>query len=461
VASIEALFQGQRDARWAVAASGPDQRRARLGRLLEALVARREEAHAALRADFGKVPGEVDLAELYPLIKELKGAMASLERWMRPARVPTPLSLAGSRAWVRPEPKGVVLVISPWNYPLYLTLGPLVSAVAAGNCVVLKPSEFTPHAGAFMKSLLAGIFPETEVALVEGDEGVAKALLAQPFDHVFFTGGTAVGKAVMRAAAEHLASVTLELGGKSPVLVDADADVALAARRIAWGKFLNAGQTCVAPDYVLAHAGIREALVRELGRAVTAFYGPSPEHSPDYGRILNGRHHARLRGLLEGSPGRIEFGGAWDVPGNYFAPTVITGVAPDAPLMSEEIFGPILPVLEVADLGEAMRFVNARPKPLALYVFTASAATAEAVLAGTRAGGSCINDTMLQFAHPHLPGGGVGGSGVGKAHGRFGFQAFSNERAVLRSSRFSPVQWLYPPFTAKVRKLIDLTLRYF
>jgi aldehyde dehydrogenase (NAD+) len=459
----QALFERQREARWAVAASSAEQRRAKLRRLLEALAARRAEAHEALRADFRKVPEEVDLAELYPLFTELKGAMRHLERWMGPVKVPTPLSFTGSRAWIRHEPKGVVLVISPWNYPLYLTLGPLVSAIAAGNCVVLKPSEFTPHASAFMKELLSGLFPEAEVALVEGDESAAKALLELPFDHVFFTGSPAVGKAVMHAAAEHLASVTLELGGKSPVLVDADADPRLAARRIAWGKFLNAGQTCVAPDHVLAHTRIHRRLVQELGLAVAAFYGDSPadrRRNPDYARIINARHHTRLRGLLEGSPGRIELGGDWDAEANYFAPTVITGVAPEAPLMREEIFGPILPVLEVADLDEAVGFVNARPKPLALYLFTGRPEAGEAILARTSAGGSCINDTMLQFAHPHLPGGGVNRSGLGKAHGYFGFQAFSNARGILRSSRFSPIQWMYPPFTPTVRRLIDLTLRH-
>lgn len=461
--AVEAIFDLQRQARWEVAASSPDQRRAKLRRLLEALAAQRAEAHAALRADFRKVPEEIDLAELYPLFTELKGAMRQLERWMRPVKVATPLAFTGSRAWVRHEPKGVVLVISPWNYPLYLTLGPLVSAIAAGNCVVLKPSEFTPHASAFMKHLLSGIFPEAEVALVEGDESVAKALLELPFDHVFFTGSPAVGKAVMHAAAEHLASVTLELGGKSPVLVDADVDPRLAARRIVWGKFLNAGQTCVAPDHVLAHTRIHRRLVQELGRAVAAFYGESPDdrrRNPDYARIINARHHARLRGLLEGSPGRIELGGDWDAGENYFAPTVITGVAPGAPLMREEIFGPILPVLEVADLDAAVAFVNARPKPLALYLFSARPEAAEAILARTSAGGSCINDTVLQFVHPHLPGGGVNRSGLGKAHGYFGFQAFSNARGILRSSRFSPTQWMYPPYTPVVRRLIDLTLRY-
>jgi len=264
---VQALFQRQRSARWSVAARDVAARRARLRALLEALLAHRAEAHAALADDFRKVPEEVDLAELYPLATELRGAIRHLERWMRPQRVPTPMGFLGSRAWIRQEPKGVVLIISPWNYPLYLTLGPLVSAVAAGNCAILKPSEFTPRTSAFLKSLLAGLFPEEEVAVVEGDAGTAEALLELPFDHVFFTGSPENGKRVMRAAAEHLGSVTLELGGKSPVLVDADADLEQAARRIAWGKFLNAGQTCVAPDYVLAHAGIHRRLVDHLARS--------------------------------------------------------------------------------------------------------------------------------------------------------------------------------------------------
>ena len=457
------LFQGQREARWRVAAAPPARRRARLEGLRDALLARRAEAHAALAADFGKVPEEVDLAELYPLLGELKTAIRHLDRWVKPTRVATPLGFTGSRAWIRQEPKGVVLVISPWNYPLYLTLGPLVSAVAAGNCAMLKPSEFTPHATAFMKSLVSGLFPETEVALVEGDERTATELLALPFDHIFFTGSPAVGKVVMRAAAEHLGSVTLELGGKSPVLVDADADLPRAARRIAWGKFLNAGQTCVAPDYVLAHADIHGRLVEELALAVTGFYGASPAGWPgnrDYARIINGRHHARLRGLLESSGGRIRLGGEWDAGTNYFAPTLVTDVSLEAPLMREEIFGPILPVLKVPNMAAAVRLLNDRPKPLALYLFTGRAATAEAVVAATTAGGTCINDTVLQFAHPGLPGGGVGHSGLGKAHGWFGFQAFSNARGILRRGRFSPIQWMYPPFTPRVRRLINLALRY-
>jgi aldehyde dehydrogenase (NAD+) len=461
---LETLFQRQRAARWQVAAGTPAERGLKLQRLLDALLARREEAHAALAADFRKVPAEVDLAELYPLAAELRHAIRRLERWMRPVRVGAPLGFAGSRAWIRHEPKGVVLVISPWNYPLYLGLGPLISAVAAGNCVVLKPSEFTPHASDFLRSLLDGLFPEAEVAVAEGGQEVAEALLRLPFDHVFFTGSPEVGRTVMAAAAGHLASVTLELGGKSPVLVEADADLRLAARRIVWGKFLNAGQTCVAPDHVLAHARIHDALVEELGRAVARFYGATPaerRRNPDYARILNARHHARLRRLLADSGGRVAVGGDWDEADRYFAPTVVTGVAEDAPLMREEIFGPILPVLPVPDLEAAVAMLGARPKPLALYVFTARRARAEALLARTTAGGSCVNDTVLQFVHPGLPGGGVNASGFGKAHGRHGFQAFSNARGILRSPRwYSPAQWLYPPYTPWVRRLIHLVVRH-
>jgi len=462
--AAQELFHRQRSARWAVAARGAGERRDRLQRLLAALLATRPRAQAALAADFRKAPEEVDLAELYPLAAELRGAIRHLERWARPRPVPAPLAFAGSRSWIRHEPKGVVLVISPWNYPLYLSLGPLIAAVAAGNCVILKPSECTPHASAFLRELLAGLFPEEEVAVLEGDAGLATELLELPFDHIFFTGSPAVGRVVLRAAAEHLASVTLELGGKSPVLVAEDADLRMAARRIAWGKFLNACQTCVAPDYVLAHPAVLEPLVRELERAVTEFYGPVPGRrgNPDYPRIINGQHHARLRRLLSDSPGRIRVGGDWDEADRYFAPTLVTGVAPGAPLMQEEIFGPILPVLECPDLEAMAAFVNARPKPLALYLFTARAATAEALLARTTAGGTCINDTVLQFAHPGLPGGGVNASGLGKAHGRFGFEAFSNARAVLRSpAGYSPAQWLYPPYTAWRRRIIDLLLRFF
>ena len=463
--SPDVLFARQQAARWRVAATSAHQRRAKLRALLEALLAHRAEAQAALAADFRKSPEEVDLTELYPVISEIKDALRHLPRWMRPRRVPTPIGLFGSAGTIVQEPKGVVLIISPWNYPIYLTLGPLVSAIAAGNCAILKPSELTPHTTAFLKAFVAGLFPEEEVALVEGDAHTAQALLALPFDHIFFTGSPAVGKVVMKAAAEHLTSVTLELGGKSPVLVDADADLRVASRKIAWGKGLNGGQTCVAPDYVLVHERVHDALVAELRGAFTAFYGDDAaarQASPDLARIVNDRHFQRLKGLLDGSGAQVAFGGEHEAATRYLAPTVLTGVDPGAPVMQEEIFGPLLPILPVPDMGAAVAFVNARPKPLALYVFSQDRRNAESLIARTTAGGSCINDTVIHFAHTGLPTGGVNTSGFGKAHGIHGFEAFSNARGVLRQrTRHSAIQLMYPPYTGFVRRMIDLTLKYF
>jgi len=463
--SIDDVFARQQAARWRVAATSAQQRRAKLRALLDALMARRAEAQAALAADFRKAPEEVDLTELYPVITEIKDALRHLPRWMKPRKVPTPIGLLGSAGTLRYEPRGVVLIISPWNYPIYLTLGPLVSALAAGNCAILKPSEFTPHTTAFLRKLLADLFPEEEVALVEGAAEAAQALLALPFDHIFFTGSPAVGKVVMKAAAEHLTSVTLELGGKSPVLVDADADLRVAARKIAWGKGLNGGQTCVAPDYVLVHDRVHDALVAELKQAFETFYGADPEArkaSPDFARIINPRHHTRLAGLLRDSKGLVVLGGEMDADTNYLAPTLLTEVDPASPVMQEEIFGPILPILKVPDMAAAVAFVNARPKPLALYVFSGSRRNAEDLVARTTAGGGCINDTVLHFVHTGLPTGGVNTSGFGKAHGFHGFEAFSNARGTLRQrSRWSAIQLMYPPYTGFVRRMIDLTLNYF
>ncbi|MBL0313780.1 MAG: aldehyde dehydrogenase family protein [Holophagaceae bacterium] len=464
-ATVQAVFALQQAARWRIAATSAAQRKAKLRRLLDALMAQRGEAQKALAADFRKAPGEVDLTEIYPVICELKDALRHLGRWMKPKKVATPLALLGSAGKIMHEPKGVVLIISPWNYPINLALGPLVSAIAAGNCAILKPSEHTPHTTAFIKRLLGELFTEDEIAVVEGDADTARTLLELPFDHIFFTGSPAVGKLVMAAAAQNLTSVTLELGGKSPVLVDADADLCDAARKIAWGKFLNAGQTCIAPDYVLVHRDIHDRLVEELKLAVEAFYGPEAagwKQNPDFPRIVNASHHARLKALLESAGGKVVAGGEADSGENYIAPTILTDITPDSTIMRQEIFGPILPILKVADMDDAVRFVNARPKPLALYVFSGSRKIAESLLAQTTSGGACINDTVLHFAHTGLPGGGIGNSGFGKAHGIFGFEAFSNARGVLRQrTRFSGIQWMYPPYTPRVRKLIDLTLKYF
>lgn len=465
LSDIQAIFEAQRQRRWQQAATTAEARRTRLKALLEALLARREEAHAALAADFRKAPAETDLTEVYPVATEIRQAIRHLDRWMRPRRTRTPLAFLGSSAWVRPEPKGVVLVISPWNYPLLLALGPLVSAVAAGNCAILKPSEHTPATNAFLRSLLASVFPPAEAAVVEGAVETAQALLDLPFDHVFFTGSPAVGRVVMAAAARHLASVTLELGGKSPVLVDADADLEKAAERIAWGKFINAGQTCVAPDHVLVHERVHDAFLQALERAVRRAYGDTPEArkaSPDFPRIITGAHLERLRSLLEPPCGRIVLGGEWDAGERYLAPTLVADVPMDSPLMREEIFGPILPVVRVPSMEAAVEAVNARPKPLALYIFAGSPSRAANLISWTTSGGACVGDTVLHFAHPHLPAGGVGPSGFGKAHGHHGFLAFTNERGVLRQwTPLAPIRLMYPPYTGFVRRLVDLTVKWF
>ncbi|ARA95172.1 aldehyde dehydrogenase family protein [Rhodothermaceae bacterium RA] len=465
---VRALFEAQRQHQPQVRRTSAEERIGTLRRLREALLARRQDLHVALWADFRKPAVEVDLTEIMPVLTEIKHAVDQLPRWMAPRRVKATPPLLGTRAEVRCEPKGVSLIIAPWNYPVTLTLGPLVSAVAAGCCCVLKPSEFTPHTTAVLRELLAAVFEEREVAVVEGDATAAQALLAQPFDHVFFTGSPRVGRLVMQAAARHLASVTLELGGKSPAIVDETADVGLAAEKIAQGKFTNAGQTCIAPDYVLVHTAVHDALTAALREQVHRFYGATPADraaSPDYPRLIHDGHWQRLAGWLEDALARgaeVVVGGRRNAAERYLEPTVLTGVAPDDPLMTEEIFGPILPVLRFETLDEALALVNARPKPLALYVFTESEAHRERILQETSAGGTCVNDTLLHFIHPELPFGGVGHSGLGKSHGHYGFLAFSNERAVLHQKlKKAPIRLLYPPYGPRVRRLAAWVLKYF
>ena len=371
---------------------------------------------------------------------------------MKPRRVRAPLALLGSRSRVMVEPKGVVLIISPWNFPVNLTFGPLVSAIAAGNCVILKPSEMTPHTSACMKRIVADVFDESEVAVIEGDATVAEALLERRFDHIFFTGSPAVGKIVMKAAAEHLTSVTLELGGKSPVIVDRTANLDEAARKIAWGKFLNSGQICIAPDYLLVDDAVHAEFIPKLRDAIHA----------ETGWLVNDRHASRIKRLFDGAVARgaqVVAGGSFD--DRKVAPTVLDNVASDAPIMQEEIFGPLLPVIRYKSLDDALRVINEREKPLVLYLFSRSRAVIRDVLRGTRAGGTAINDTLVQFYQHNLPFGGVGNSGMGKAHGFYGFEAFSNARGVLEQPlRFSTIQLLYPPYNKFKQKLIDFTIKY-
>lgn len=428
---------------------------------------RRDDIRAATYADFKKAPQETDLTEIKIVAEFADFAQKHVADWMAPETVDTPRTFVGTRSEIHYEPKGVVLIISPWNYPFTLTLAPLISALAAGNCAILKPSEYTPHSARLMREMIDELFDEREVALVEGDKTVAQELLKQPFDHIHFTGSPAVGRKVMKAAADHLTSVTLELGGKSPTIVDETADVADAARKIAWGKFTNTGQTCIAPDYVLVHERKHDALVEGLRQNIRSFYGPSAKAqrtSPDYARLVNDRHFKRVQSLYAEAlddGAHLAAGGDAAADERYFAPTLLTDVPRDTALMHEEIFGPILPILTYETLDDALDLINSKPNPLTLYLFTSSAATEEAVLQRTKAGNTCINDTLINYFNPYLPFGGAGHSGMGKSHGYFGFKAFSNERAVLRRTAGSSImKMLYPPYHTAKRKVIDWLVKY-
>jgi aldehyde dehydrogenase (NAD+) len=452
----------------AVRATTAAQRKRKLQRLCDGLRAYRSDLQAAVQEDFEKAPTEVDLTEVKPVLDEAQHAIDHLDDWMAPDSMDTPLLFTGTHSEVRYEPKGVALLLSPWNYPLTLTLGPLVAAMAAGNCAVLKPSGKTPHTNAVLKELLADLYEEREVALLPGAKDVAQALLDHPFDHVYFTGSPRVGRLVMKAAAEHLASVTLELGGKSPTIVDATADLDLAAERIVWSKFVNAGQTCIAPDYLLVEEGTHDALVECLVATVDRFYGVTAAQrkaSSDYARLIDADHWDKVSALLDdavAAGASVVTGGTTDADAQYVSPTILTDVAPDADLMQEEIFGPLLPVLSVSSLDEALQLIDDRPNPLSMYLFTERETTVDTVLERTSAGSTCINEGFLHFANPALPFGGAGHSGIGRGHGEAGFRAFSNERSVMRR-RYgaSLLRRFFPPYDTVTTGLTDRLLRYF
>ncbi len=464
---VKELFERQRANQAAVKRSTAHQRAAKLERLKEAIVAREKQIYDALYADFRKAPLESEISEIVPCLTELKDAIKHLHKWMKPQRVPTPLTLVGTHSAIHYEPKGVVLIIGPWNYPFQLVIAPLIAAIAAGNCVIVKPSELTAQTSRLLKSLLGEVFSEDEVAVVEGDHVITQELLALPFDHFFFTGSTRVGKIVAEAAARHLASTTLELGGKSPAVIDDSADLPSAAKRIVWGKFVNSGQTCIAPDYLMVSESRRPQLVEALKHSVAELYGATDAErraSKDLCRIINTRNYDRLKKMLDDtvkSGARIELGGEVDPAERYIAPTILTNVSPDSAVMAEEIFGPILPILTYRHLDEVAPFITARDKPLALYVFGEDEHAVDAVIATTTAGGTCVNNTLIHFANHHLPFGGVGPSGTGNYHGFFGFKAFSHERAVLRQGRLDIANQLYPPYTPKVKKVLGLVRKLF
>ncbi|MCY8489037.1 aldehyde dehydrogenase [Bacillus atrophaeus] len=397
---------------------------------------------SALYQDLHKSEHEAYMTEIGIVLKEISFVMKRLRKWAKPKKVKTPLTHIGSQSVMIPEPYGTVLVIAPWNYPFQLALSPLIGAIAAGNTVIVKPSEYTPAVSAVLSSIIRDVFPSGYVTLVEGGPDTSTALLKQPFDYIFFTGSVSVGKIVMEAAAKQLIPVTLELGGKSPCIVHKDADIKLAAKRIVFGKFTNAGQTCIAPDYLVVHEEIKSEFVKEMKHIIGEFFGHQPELNPAYGKIVSERHFQRLIGFL--NDGIPLTGGKADHKHHKIAPTILDQVKDEAPVMQEEIFGPIFPLFTYRSTDEVIAMVNARPKPLALYLFTNHKTAEQHILENISFGGGCINDTLMHAATPYLPFGGVGESGIGRYHGFDSFNTFTHKKSILKQTNRFDLAFRYP-----------------
>lgn len=423
-----------------------------LQKLYDAIADREQEISQALKTDLGKAPTESYMTEIGLTLKELRHTMKHLHRWAKPRRKITGFANFPGKSMILSEPYGVTLVMSPWNYPFMLSMVPMIGAVAAGNCCVMKPSAYAPATAKLLKELVESVCPPQWVTVVEGGREENTALLDQRFDYIFFTGGTKVGRQVMTQAAKHLTPVTLELGGKSPVIVDDSVDLKLAARRIAFGKLLNCGQTCVAPDYVLIDRRVEQQFAEELVKAIESLYGTDPISSPDYGCIINEKHYDRLLNLIDVR--KTYYGGITDPARLKLSPTILRNVTAEDAVMQEEIFGPILPILPVDTMAEAEEFVAAREKPLALYVFTKRKAVEDRLLQNLSFGGGCVNDTIMHIANPNLPFGGVGNSGMGSYHGKKSFETFSHQKSVLKKYNWMDLPLRYAPYRGKLSQWV-------
>ncbi|WP_252503780.1 aldehyde dehydrogenase [Sporosarcina sp. Marseille-Q4943] len=421
-----------------------------LERLKKAIELREKEIFEALQKDLGKSPFESYVTEVGFVLSSISFMMKHLKEWMVPERVKTPVHLQPAKSFILREPYGSVLIVGPFNYPFQLIMDPLVGALAAGNCAVVKPSEATVHTAKVIKEIVTEIYPQDYVQVVEGGVEETSALIHAPFDYIFFTGSAAVGKIVMKAAAERLTPVTLELGGKSPVIVDQTAIIKRAAERIVWGKFINNGQTCVAPDYVLVHETVKKKLLKEIISCIRGFYGEDSAESEDYGRIVNEKHFDRLTEMINKEKSHIIFGGKSDRDDLYISPTLLDGVSWDGPAMREEIFGPILPILTYQNLGEVIHRIRQMPKPLAAYFFSENEEAQEYFLEHLSFGGGCINDTISHVGNIHLPFGGVGASGMNAYHGKASFELFTHSKSILKKSTTVPIRLGYPPYGNKL-----------
>ncbi|MGI6769190.1 MAG: aldehyde dehydrogenase [Bacilli bacterium] len=415
-----------------------------LKKLRKAILDHEEEILAALAQDLNKSAFEAYMTEIGIVLEEIRYILKRFKSWAKPKKVKTPLAQFPAKSKIYSEPYGVVLIMSPWNYPFQLTIAPLVGAIAAGNCALVKPSNYSPKTSEAIAKLIEKTFEPEYITVVLGGREANQDLLKQQFDYIFFTGGPTVGRLVMEAAAKHLTPISLELGGKSPCIVDESANIKLAAKRIIWGKFINAGQTCVAPDYVFVQKNVKEKLLEYMVKYIEKFFSEALREEYRFPKIVNERHFNRLLGLMES--GKIYYGGKSDSKLNRIEPTILDNVSWDSPIMQEEIFGPLLPILDFSDLNEVINKVNSRPKPLALYFFTTSKVKEKTILTSISHGGGCINDTIVHLATPYLPFGGVGESGIGNYHGKASFDTFSHKKSIMKKSNLIDIPFRYPPF---------------
>lgn len=425
-------------------------RRHSLRQLARALGRYEDRMYEAFWEDLHKAPFEVFGTEIGMVLREIRLHRKKVRKWARPRKVLTDLINFYSTSRIYPEPYGVVMIMAPWNYPLQLALLPLVGAISAGNCVMLKPAHYSEHVSEVIRDLISETFEPGYISVMTGGREVNQAILDQRFDFIFFTGSPSLGKIVMEKAARHLTPVTLELGGKSPCIVEPDADLSVAAHRICFGKFLNAGQTCIAPDHLFVHQDVKSELLDQMRRCIRRFYGPDPEQSPDFARIITDAQFSRLEHLMH-SAGTIIHGGRVNRDTRYIEPTLIDGITPDDPIMQEEIFGPLLPVLDYTRLDDVISHINQREKPLALYFFSASKGKRQRVLAHTASGGGCINDTIMHVSNPRMPFGGVGNSGMGCYHGKHSFDTFTHHRSILQKTTLFNPTLAYPPYGNKLK----------
>lgn len=455
--SIRRVFDLQRDTSLRLRTSTAEERIAKLKRLRASVLAHRDAIIEAAAKDFRRPELEVEFTELMPVILDISHTCKRLKRWLKPRKVRTTSMMLGTDAWTRYEPRGRCLIIAPWNYPITLTFGPLVPAIASGNAVMIKTSEVAPHFSGVMVKIIREVFTEDEVAIFEGDASVATALLALPFDHMFFTGAPSIGKVVMAAASKHLSSVTLELGGKSPTIIDADADLELAVKTISWGKFINSGQTCIAPDHIYVHASVKDRVVELFKANIGQWYGQTKTaQQGNLTRVINERHTRRVEGLIEDAKARgakVLHGGLVDVADHFVSPTLLGDIPPQARIMDEEIFGPVLPIIAFKGIDEVIDKVNAAPKPLALYIWSKNDEVVDRVIERTSTGATCVNHAGVHFLHPNLPFGGVNNSGIGSYNGEWGIRAFSHERAILKT-RIMLSRMFFPPYTPQIRKIV-------